>query len=1543
MDDIETIAIVGLAGRFPGAKTIAEFWRNLCNGVESISLLSEEEIIADGADPALVRQPNYIKARGVLGDTELMDAAFFGLHPREAALMDPQHRLFIECAWEALEDAGYNPEDYKGRIGVFGGQSMNTYLLNNVYAHIENVQSVESLQASIGNDKDSLTTEVAYRMNLTGPAVTIQSSSSTSLVAAHYACQSLLTYESDLALAGGVSIHFPEKAGYLYYPGGTSSSDGHSRPFDARADGFVAGHGAGIVVLKRLSEAIRDGDTIYAVIKGSAVNNDGSVKVSYMAPSVDGQARVIAMAQAVAGVKPEAVGYVEAHGTGTLVGDPIEVAALTQAFRSAANRKGFCALGSVKPNIGHLDSAAGIAGLIKTALVLKHKLLPPTLFYEQPNPNIDFANSPFFVNTRLTEWKTNGTPRLAGVSSFGMGGTNAHAVLGEPPTPQPSGPSRPARLLLFSAKTESALDAMTARLAEALRDQPGLNLADVAFTLQVGRKRLGHRRMLVCHSPEDAQTALSARDPERVFTSYQEPHSRSVNFMFSGQGAQYVDMGRGLYETETVFRETVDTCAKLLKPHLELDVREVLYPASGQSEAAAEKLTQTGLTQAALFTIEYAMARLWISWGIKPQAMIGHSIGEYVAACLAGVFSLEDALMLVAARGRLMQQMPAGSMLAVSLSEQKIQPFLGGQLSLAAINGPATCVVSGPTEAIDALQSRLEKDGAQCRRLHTSHAFHSVMMEPILGQFRQELQRVRFNPPALTYLSNVTGDWITAAEATNPDYWVTHLRQAVRFADGVHKLLQDPDAILLEVGPGQTLNTLAKLQMDRNGQQEALSSLRHPNDSRSDLDFLLNTVGRLWLGGVSIAWTAFYAGEQRHRIPLPTYPFERLRHWIEPKEQSPVKESASRPGKQDVADWFYCPSWKQTLSFPPVEKGALADQQACWLLFLPDGANELAARFAQRLNLEFQDVVTIYPGASFTQLGSQHFTICPQKPADYEAVLKALGQTGRVPARIIHFWNAPGLKTASFEQIQDLGFYSLLYLVQALDGQKIAAPVQMTVVTSSAQQVVDTEIVRPEKATILGVCKVIPQEYTNITCKNIDVELPIPDSWREARLVEQLLSECVTENRKDRVITYRGQQRWTQTFEALRLDRDALTKSGLRKQGVYLVTGGLGNVGFALAQALAKNAHARLILVGRSIPPERELWADWLATHDEQDVTSAKIRMIQSLEQLGAQVMVASADVSNRAQMQYVVDQAQARFGAIHGVIHAAGTVGQALFKAVKETGPLDAQAHFAAKVKGVQVLEDVFRGQELDFCLLTSSLASILGGLGLAAYAAANSFMDTFAYRHNQLGSVPWISVNWDAWQLTSRQYSTSGNPFGDVAITVEEGADVFQRILSLPRGAVAQVAVSTTGLQTRLEQWTTREEAPKSVDTSSYSPRPTLATAYVAPRNEIEWEIAQIWQATLGIQKVGVYDSFFELGGNSLVGVQLISNLKEKWAVQIPVVSLYEGPTVNALGKIITQLVVPDAEEQTTNEPSRARGQKLREKRRRKAQDTQGDVENE
>ncbi len=575
---LDGIAIIGMSGRFPGARTIDELWRNLCGGVESISFFSDEELLEAGVDPELLKLPNYVRARGALGDAEYFDAAFFGHSPSVAELMDPQHRLFLECAWTALEHAGYDSERYKGRIGVFGGESMNTYLLNNVFSHMRMVASVDSLQASIGNDKDSLTTEVAYKLNLTGPSLTIQTASSTSLAAVHVASQSLLSYECDMALAGGVSIHFPEKAGYLYQEGGATSPDGHCRAFDANSKGFVNGHGAGIVVLKRLENALEDGDTIYAVIRGSAVNNDGSVKVSYMAPSVDGQAAVIAMAQAVAGVEPATISYVEAHGTATNLGDPIEIAALTQAFRAGTDQRGYCAIGSIKTNIGHLDAAAGVAGLIKTAMALTHHQIPASLHFERPNAQIDFAGSPFYVNTTLAEWRTNGHPRRAGVSSFGMGGTNAHVVVEEAPALALSDAARPWQLLTLSAKSGAALDQQTANLAAHLRQHPDLNLADVAYTLQVGRRAFNYRRTLVCHDLADATQVLETSDPERLFSSYQEPGARSVVFMFSGQGAQYAGMAADLYRDEPVFRQMLDRCAAILLPHLGLDIRDVLYP-----------------------------------------------------------------------------------------------------------------------------------------------------------------------------------------------------------------------------------------------------------------------------------------------------------------------------------------------------------------------------------------------------------------------------------------------------------------------------------------------------------------------------------------------------------------------------------------------------------------------------------------------------------------------------------------------------------------------------------------------------------------------------------------------------------------------------------------------------------------------------------------------------------------------------------------------------------------------------------------------------
>ena len=865
------IAIVGLSLRFPGASNAAELWQNLRTGVESIRFFSDEELIAAGDERATIEHPDFVKAYGALEGIELFDAAFFGCTPKEATMIDPQHRLFLECAWEALEHAGHAPERYSGSIGVFAGAGINSYV-NNLFGNPEFTETLDLFQASIANDRDFLATRVSYKLNLNGPSVVVQSACSTSLVAIHFACQNLLSGACDMALAGGVTISARQKRGYRYQEGGILSPDGHCRAFDAQARGTVGGSGVGVVVLKRLEDALADGDAMHAIIKGSAVNNDGSLKVGYTAPSIDGQAQVIRTAHGIAGVEAESISYIEAHGTGTELGDPIEIAALTEVFKGSKNR---CAIGAVKSNFGHLDAAAGVAGLIKTALALEHKSIPPSLHFTEPNPRINFDDGPFYVSTRCADWDVGDNPRRAGVSSFGIGGTNAHAILEEAPKPRQSGPSRSKQLLLLSARTATALDATTTNLKRHLEEHPKIDLADVAFTLKTGRRTFKHRRMLVCGDRDDCVKALENAPTSEVSDSV----SASVVFMFPGQGSQYVNMGRELYDTERVFRERLDECAELLLPHLGEDLRNVIYPKDGVTKNAEGRLTQTVFTQPALFTAEYALAGLWLSWGVRPEAMIGHSIGEYVAACLAGVFSLEDALKLVAARGRLMQSLPSGAMMAVSLPESEVRSMLGSALSIAVVNTPSSCVVSGPIEAIEELTQRLNKRGAEGRRLVVSHAFHSTMTEPILKTFTSIVESVRLHPPQIPYISNVTGKCVTAEQATDPHYWTRHLRETVRFSEGVRELLSEPSRVLLEVGPGRSLSGFVKLHP--HAAATTISSMLNARDRKSEVGTLLDVAGRLWLAGVTIDWSSFYADEQRRRVHLPTYPFERERYWVD--------------------------------------------------------------------------------------------------------------------------------------------------------------------------------------------------------------------------------------------------------------------------------------------------------------------------------------------------------------------------------------------------------------------------------------------------------------------------------------------------------------------------------------------------------------------------------------------------------------------------------------------------------------------------------------
>jgi acyl transferase domain-containing protein len=1518
---VDDIAIIGMQGRFPGARNVAELWENLKHGVESIMTFSEAEIQAAGIDANFLNVPGYVNRGCVLDDIDQFDAGFFGYSARDAETMDPQQRLFLECAWESLESAGCDPDTYPGMIGVFAGSDQSTYIYQ-IYSSVDLSAYGYGGMMSIANEKDYLTTQVSYKLNLRGPSLAIQTSCSTSLVAVCVACQNLAHGYCDVALAGGVGVGVPQKRGYWYQPGGILSPDGHCRPFDASAQGTVVGNGVAVVVLKRLSEAIADGDHIHAVIKGFALNNDGADKVGYTAPSVEGQARAIRMAQRMAGVEPETIGYVETHGTATALGDPVEVAALTRAFSDRTNAKQFCAIGSLKSNVGHLSSAAGITGLLKGVLVVENGQIPKSLHYENPNPQIDFQKSPFYVASELRDWPRNGHPRRAGVSSFGVGGTNAHIVLEQAPTFASGADAPEKQILVLSARSEAALEKMTDNLVNFL-DHSSDDLADVAFTLQAGRKRFPYRRAVI-FDRNDRQTltaALRKRDPERVLTKHIDMRDRSVVFMFSGQGTQYVDMGLELYETEKTFRDCVDECSEILKSEMGLDLRRILYPRSRTKDADA-KLKQTAITQPALFTIEYSLARLWMKWGLTPKAMVGHSIGEYVAACLAGVMDLPAALSVVAMRGRLMDSMPGGSMLAVPLSEGMLQPLLNSTISLAAVNAPALCVLSGPVMEIDALEQQLITQGLPCRRLHTSHAFHSSMMDPVITQFVTRISLLDLKSPQIPYLSNVTGAWITPELATSPHYWGAHLRHTVRFGDNLRELMVFPDLALLEIGPGQTLSLLAQQQGTLANTQLFVSSLRSPQETGSDSAFLRNAICKLWIGGARIDWRTFHDGEKRHIVSLPTYPFERQRFWLGPldlnceAEAKPAVPGATvvetaptvsiatpaHPVKvqTDLADWFFVPNWKRAVS--PISNNGSANKTGVWLVFQDSGS--LGEELVQHLRNAGHRVNAVVHGDRFDHSDGKYQIRIGEK-SDYGELIKTLRARGDLPTQILHLWSTDNpLEQESpiqaFSEAQDRSFFSLILLAQAWAKSGGSAQVNIGVVSECLQSVLGNEHLRSAEATVLGACKVISQEYPNLRCRLIDIAKP------QSRLPELLVNEMSSE-KFDAVVAYRNESRWVQSFEPIRLTKGNQKPALLRDGGVYLITGGLGNIGLLLAEAIAAHVKAKFVLTGRSLFPERNLWNTHVSSHP-LDATSLRIKRLKAMEQSGAEIMVAQADATDPDQMKAVVDAAREKWGRICGVIHGAANLSPDAFAPVREVNRRNSVSHFAPKAHGLLILEQLLHDEPPDFVVLLSSISALLGGLGLTAYAASNAYLDVEAQRLNQNGasSTSWITINWDAWDFPPQAK-------GD-AISGAQGQEAFRRIIT---AALTHVVVAATPLGPRLDKWVNLETLatgqpteiiPKTGDAAltlnqgtPVHGRPDLSTQYVAPRSETEKTITQVWETLLGVQPIGIYDKFFELGGHSLLAIQLLSRLREIFELDLPVQRLFEAPSVAQLSESI------------------------------------------
>jgi phthiocerol/phenolphthiocerol synthesis type-I polyketide synthase E len=1500
----QAIAIVGLAGRFPDARSLDDFWRNIRAGRESLETFDDADLDAAGVSASQTNDKQFVRRGTTLEDAELFDARFFGMSPREAQILDPQHRIFLECAWEALENAGYAPGATQKRVGVYAGSSMNTYLFAQILRDPALIDAVGGYQLMLGNDKDFLCTRVSYKLDLRGPSMNVQTACSTSLVAVEVACRALQIGACDMALAGGVSVSFPQRAGYLYQDGMILSPDGHCRPFDAAASGTRGGAGAGIVVLKRLADALADRDTVHAVIRGAAINNDGARKAGYTAPSIDGQVEVIAAAQALAGVDPRSIGYAEAHGTATPLGDPIEIAALTRVFRATTSDIGFCRLGSLKANLGHLDAAAGVASLIKTVLALTHREFPPLANFRSPNPQLDLAHSPFTVSTEASVWPDGDGPRRAGVSSFGIGGTNAHVVLEEGPAIASPTSRGSQHLLVLSAKTETALEQATVNLADRLEGQPEVSLSDVAWTLQIGRQAFAHRRALVAQDVAQAVRALRCPRQGPALSAVHEGGTRPVAFLFSGQGSQHVGMGAALYDSEPHYRDAMDRCAALFEPHLGLDIRAIIF-----ADDSSDLINETRYAQPALFCSEYALATLWMQWGVSPYAMIGHSIGEYVAAHLAGVFSLADVVAVVAARGRLMQALPPGTMAAVHLPASELAPRLGDGVEIAAENAPGLCTISGAPEPMANVLRRLEARGVDCRPLHTSHAFHSSMMDPALPPFVALLQDIPLSPPSIPYVSNVTGVWITADQATAPDYYATHLRQPVRFESGIRTLAADPALFFLEVGPGNALATLTRATLGQERASAITSSLSRPRGQENDRRTILEAAGKLWLSGAVLAWPDMHAGETPRRIPLPTYPFERTRYAVDAAPRASAIEAGAGSGQMERAapgrlQHLYAPTWTRDESISASEPRV----HGVWIVFADRAP--LADALVARLQDAGATPIVVEAGASYGRFNLTGFQMRPDDPDDVATLVHDINGLHGPIAGAILLWDLLA-EDSAWAGPPTRGYAALVAVAAGLDALSDSAPIQVITVSVGAQSVLDEPVVRPDAALLFGPVIVLPTEVPGIRIRSVDIEMGDAAPGVPA-IARMLVAEAAADGDENFVAWRRG-RRWVRRFQPVSLPAVDPAKLPTKHRGAYLITGGLGGIGLALAAWLAKVASARLLLTSRRSMPPRQAWDALLGEPAGDEKTVAIVRAIRGIEAEGGEVMTAAADAADLAAMATAIGKARECWGGLDGVIHAAGVPGNGRIAVLQDEQEI--RSVLAPKMGGLGVLMQLLGDRELDFVALMSSISSVIGSPGTCGYAAANAAFDSFvesARRPPAWKQV--VAVNWAAWRDTGMAANllvpdgvrAARDAFLSAGIATGAGVDAFARILGSRR---RRVIMTSDDLEAPFTRGSTSAVllAPGNRTAQAHSSAPGASSAADRgeardpPVTDTEKTLATIWTELIGVTGLGANDDFFELGGHSLLATRVLSRVTAALGVRLALRDIFDAPTIGSLAQRI------------------------------------------
>ncbi|WP_051966789.1 type I polyketide synthase [Kitasatospora mediocidica] len=1513
------IAIVGMSCAFPGADSPEQFWRNIRDGVESLTVLSDEDLAAAGVDPALSKAPNYVKLAASIEGIDLFDAGFFGMSPREAELMDPQQRLFLEHCWRAVEAGGYDPTRVDVPVGVYAGAGVNTYV-----TQIRSNADVQALNASgeslhdvgsVENDLDYLTTRVSYKLNLTGPSINVTTACSTSLVAIHMAAQALRTFECDMALAGGVAVSPPVKSGYVYREGAINSFDGHTRSFDAASTGTVLGSGIGVVLLKRLEDALADGDVIHAVIIGTAVNNDGADKAGFTAPGVPGQAEVTASAHAVAGITADSVTYQEAHGTGTRLGDPIEVQALTQAYRETTDATNYCALGSVKANIGHMDTAAGVAGLIKAALAAKNGVIPPQIHFEQPNPGLELETSPFYIPTVASAWQPAEFPRRAGVSAFGFGGTNAHVLVEQPPARQERPESADWQILPVSARDEQAVGEYLGSLADWLdeSDRDRAPLSDVSATLQVGRTRFARRAAVVARTAQEAATAMRARSGAPVAQAIANPE---VSFLFPGQGSQHAQMGRDLYREQPVFRAEFDRCADLFAAELGTDLRTVLFESESESQeqGAEHPVNQTRLTQPALFAVEYALAHTFAAFGVRPSAMIGHSLGEIVAATLAGVFTLEDAVRVVVKRAALMEAAPPGAMLAIALPAAEVEPLLPAGVSIAAYNGPRLVVATGAEAAIDQLAEELTARGANPRKLRVSCASHSELMEEPARQFVEFLRGIPMARPTQRVVSNVTGDWLTDADACDPEYWGRHLRGAVHFTQGLERLTSAVDGPLVEVGPGGGLLSLARANQAASAGRSLIPAMRHPKDSDDDTRVLFAALAALWETGVEPDWAG---GEERtlRRVTLPTYPFQRRSYWIAGSSEEEQRLSRRLLDRaDDPGHWFYAPSWRRTAGAgqlrPVGPEGWTAPDS---VLVVTDKAGLASGRpeaLAEQLRGTGRRCVLLADGDRYIRHSDELVELTLTDSAHLRlALTEEDAGDGRTALVFL-----PGAQDA----VADPAGPSLALLALGRTLADTAWSGELLVVTDGSFDVLGHEDSNPAGWLLDGIARVLPREVPGLACRVVDLDPAATPQGVAADLADEL-----TAHQPDAVIAYRRGRRWLRGIEPL----TAGTRSarGPREGGVYLITGGLGGIGLSLAEFLAERYRAKLVLTGVTPFPEPEQWDGWLADHDERDRVSRRIERLRRIERHGGEVLAVSSDVSDAVAVRQLIARTEERFGRLDGVVHAAGLPGGALVQALDPDAFLRV---LAPKVLGGQHLLAATEGRDLDFLMLFSSLNVIDGRFGIADYTAANNYLDGLAHQAWHRGRTEVVAVDWTGWRDLGMALDAGSTAEGNEELreverltimseaglasfmSEPEGHEAFVRSLGL---GLPQVHISTQDLNAvvehgrRLDVATALEALAQADRRRGAYERPEIGSAYEAPADGAESFLCEVLQLLLGIEQVGATDNFFELGGNSLLALDVIARVKRRFEVEVAIGRWLALPTPRGMAGLVAEQLAP------------------------------------